>query len=237
LNRRSAAIPTSLVVKLLLQAFAGLAFLIAVLAAALFVSAGTFDYWQAWAFLAVFMLAVTIVTVDLARRDRALLARRVKAGPVAEPTLREKVLQSLASPAFIAIFVVSGLDRREHWSHVPLLGVLAGDVLVALGLFVVFRVFRANTFTAAVIEVAADQQVVSTGPYAVVRHPMYAGAFLMLLGVPPALGSIWAFFALPPLVAVIVTRLIHEEALLSTELRGYPEYRARVRYRLLPFIW
>lgn len=223
--------------KLLLQAFAGLVFLVAVLGTALFVSAGTVEYWPGWVFLAVFTACVTAITVDLARRDRALLERRVKAGPVAEPTLGQKLIQSVASLAFIAVFVVSGLDRHYGWSHVPSALVFVGDVLVALGLFVVFRVFRANTFTSAVVDVAAGQKLVSTGPYAVVRHPMYAGAFVMLLGVPPALASAWAFLALPALGIVIVVRLLDEETKLLAGLPGYGDYRASVRYRLIPGVW
>jgi protein-S-isoprenylcysteine O-methyltransferase Ste14 len=161
----------------------------------------------------------------------------VKAGPIAEPTLRQKWIQSVASLAFIAIFIVSALDHRAAWSRVPTGVVVAGDVLVAFGLAIVLAVFRANTYTSAVIAVDREQKLVTTGPYAVVRHPMYAGAFVMLLGVPLALGSWWAFFAVPVLFAVIIGRLLDEEKLLSAELRGYDEYRARVRARLVPFVW
>jgi len=223
--------------RLILEAFAGLGFLLAVLATALFLAAGTFDYWQAWVFLGVFALAVTAITLDLVRRDRALLARRVKAGPLAEPTLPQKLLQAAASLAFIALFVVSGLEQRGAWSRVPSALVLAGDALVGVGLYVVFKVFRENTFTSAVIEVEAEQRVVSTGPYAVVRHPMYSGALLMLLGVPPALASVWAFVPLAVLLAVIIVRLLGEEAELAVRLPGYRAYQAQVRHRLIPHVW
>lgn len=223
--------------KLLLQAFAGLGFLVAVLAAALFASAGRCDWWQAWAFLLVFTLAVTAITVDLALRDRALLARRVKAGPVAEPSLVQKLIQSLASLAFLAVFVVSGLDRRQGWSQVPGVVTVAGDALVLLGLFVVFKTFRENTYTSALIEVTAGQRVTSTGPYAVVRHPMYAGALCMLFGVPPALGSVWAYSGVFALAAVIVLRLFDEERALAAGLPGYRAYQATVKYRLIPRVW
>lgn len=219
------------------QAVAGFVFLFAVLAAALFGPAGSFDDWQAWVFLAVFATASAAVTVDLARRDPALLARRVHAGPGAEPTPRQKWIQGLASLAFLAVFVVAGFDHREGWSHVPVAAVVAGDALVVLGMFVVFRVFRANTFTSAVIEVGRDQQLVSTGPYAVVRHPMYAGALVMMIGVPIALGSWWGLVPVAAMVAVIVARLLDEEALLATQLPGYAEYRHRVKHRLVPRVW
>lgn len=223
--------------RLTLQAFAGLAFLIAVLGAALFVSAGTLAYWPAWAFLAVFTTAVSLITVDLMLHDPALLARRVQAGPTAERTMTQKVIQSFASLAFLSVFVLSGLDRRWGWSELPAVLVVSGDALVAFGLFVVFRVFRANTFTSATIEVARDQRVVSSGPYAIVRHPMYAGALVMMVGVPMALGSFWGMLGVPALAVVIVWRLLDEEAQLVRELPGYAAYRERVRFRLVPGVW
>jgi protein-S-isoprenylcysteine O-methyltransferase Ste14 len=219
------------------KAFAGLVFMLLVLAGLLFGPAWTVDYWQAWLFLAVFGGLCAAITVYLAVRDPALLARRMKAGPAAERDPVQRVIQSVATLAFVAVFVVASLDRRAGWSHVPTALVVAGEALVALGLAMVFVVYRANTYTAAIITVEREQQLVSTGPYAVVRHPMYAGGIVMMLGVPFALGSWWALLTLPPFVAVIVWRLLEEEKLLVTSLPGYPEYRARVRSRLVPFVW
>ena len=219
------------------KAVAGFVFLFAALAAALFAPAQSLDYWQAWVFLAVFATAGALITVDLARRDPALLARRVQAGPAAEPTRRQKWIQGLASLAYLATFVVAGFDPRAGWSHVPVAAVMAGDALVVLVMFVVFRVFRANTYTSAVVEVHRDQQVVSTGPYAVVRHPMYAGALVMMIGVPLALGSWWGFLPVAAMAAVIVARLLDEERLLADQLPGYAEYRRRVQHRLVPRVW
>jgi protein-S-isoprenylcysteine O-methyltransferase Ste14 len=219
------------------QAFAGLAFLIVVLGAALFAPAGTLDYWQAWVFLAVFSSGVVAITIDLAKRDPALLARRTHAGPLAEKERRQKVIQGLASLVFVGGFVLCALDRHQGWSHVSMMIVIAGDALVAGGLFVVFRVFRANTFTSATIEVVPGQQVVSTGPYAVVRHPMYAGALVMMLGVPIALGSWWGLIVVPMMGLVIVSRLLDEEVHFAADLRGYEDYRAQVKRRLVPFVW
>jgi protein-S-isoprenylcysteine O-methyltransferase Ste14 len=219
------------------QAFGGLLFLVVVLGLALFIPAGTLDYWQAWLFLAVFFVSVLAITLYLMRHDPALLARRVQAGPVAETRRGQQVIQGLASLAFLGIFVVSGLDRRFGWSAVPVWAVLLGDVVVAVGLWMVFLVFKENSFTSAVIEIGESQSLVSTGPYAVVRHPMYAGAMLMLLGVPPALGSWWAWLMIVPMLVVIVLRLLDEEAFLVESLPGYGEYRERVRFRLLPGVW
>lgn len=219
------------------QAAAGLLLLLAVLGVAVFAPADTVDYWQAWLFLAVFGVATAAITADLARRDPALLARRVRVGPTAEPTARQKAIQAVASLAFLAVFVVSGLDHRAGWSSVPAAAAIAGDALVALGLFVVFRVFRVNTFTSAVVEVRREQQLVSTGPYAVVRHPMYSGALLLLLGTPIALGAWWSLVPALGVVAVIVVRLLDEERLLVADLPGYAAYRDRVPHRLVPRVW
>jgi len=221
----------------MVKALAGLAFLLAVLAAALFAPAWTLDYWQAWTFLAVFAAATLVITIELAIRDPALLARRVQAGPVAEPERSQQVIQSLASLAFLAVFVVASLDHRAGWSHVPATIAIAGDVLVALGLAAVDVVFRANTYTSAIIAVEGEQQLVSTGPYGVVRHPMYAGALVMMIGVPIALASWLALLPVGVLVVAIVQRLRAEEVVLVARLPGYVAYRERVRYRLVPRVW
>ncbi len=222
---------------LYIRAFAGLLFLVAVLAVVLFVSAGTINYWQAWVFLAVFFVVVLAITLYLAKNDPSLLERRVQAGPVAETQRLQQIIQSFASLAFIAIFIVAGLDHRFHWSNVPVAVNLAGDVLVALGLFFVFLVFRENSYTSAVIAVEQEQKITTTGPYAIIRHPMYSGALLMLLGVPFALGSYWVLLALIPITLVIIWRLRDEEKFLAANLAGYKDYLERVRYRLIPMIW
>jgi len=220
-----------------LKAFAGLLNLVVVMGAALFLSAGTIHFPQAWLFLAVFFVAVTAITLDLMKRDPALLERRVQAGPVAEQRTIQKALQALASLAFLSFLIVPGLDRRWGWSSVPILVNVIGDLMVAGGLLIVFWVFRANTFTSATVEVAASQKVISTGPYALVRHPMYSGALFMLAGMPLALGSWWAELAMLPMIAVIVSRLFDEERLLAKNLEGYREYQQRVKSRLVPGIW
>jgi protein-S-isoprenylcysteine O-methyltransferase Ste14 len=219
------------------KAFGGLLGLLISLAVLLFLPAWTLDYWQAWIFLAVFSMSVLLITLYLMKKDPKLLERRVNAGPGAEKEKKQKIIQSIAAIAFIAIFVFAGIDHRLGWSTVPTYVILAGDILIALGLLLIFFVFRENTFTSAVIEVDADQRVISTGPYAVVRHPMYIGAFVMLLGVPLALGSWWGLFTVIPIMYVIVWRLLDEEKFLAKNLPGYSVYRDKVKYRLLPFIW
>ena len=219
------------------KAFGGLLFLIIALAAALFLPVWTFNYRQAWVFLAVFSVSVFAITLYLMKKDPRLLERRVKAGPIAEKDRKQKIIQSLASIAFIAVIVFPAIDHRLGWSTVPLYIVVIGNVFVALGLLIVFLVFRENTFTSAVIEVGAEQKVVSTGPYSFVRHPMYIGAIIMLLGIPVALGSWFGLLMVIPITLVIVFRLLDEESFLAKNLNGYIEYRNKVKSRLIPFIW
>ena len=161
----------------------------------------------------------------------------MNAGPGAEKEKSQKRIQVFASLVFIGVMILPSLDHRFSWSDVPLSVVIAGDVFVALGFLLIFIVFRENTFSAATIEVAPDQKVISTGPYAIVRHPMYSGALVMLLGTPLALGSWWGLLMFIPMSFIIVWRLLDEEKFLSKNLSGYKEYCKKVQYRLVPFIW
>jgi protein-S-isoprenylcysteine O-methyltransferase Ste14 len=210
-----------------------------VLAALLFLPAGTIHYWQAWAFLAVFVGLVLGLTVDMImmKKDPKLLERRLRSGPVVEKRGIQKIVQTIALIAFVALVIVPALDHRFEWSTVPLPVVLAGDVLVMTGVIAILFVFKENSFASAVIEVDPEQRVISTGPYAFVRHPMYLGALIMLFGAPLALGSWWGLWALIPITAVIVVRLLDEEGFLTKNLAGYAEYQRQVRYRLVPFLW
>jgi len=219
------------------QAFVGLIQLVLILAVLLFLPTWSLSYWQAWVFLLVFTVSVFLITLYFLRKDPDLIRSRLKAGPVAEQQKSQKVIQVLASLFFILPFITSSLDHRFGWSKIPAWIVLLGNILVALGLYIVFLVFRENTFTSATIEVQEEQKVIATGPYALIRHPMYAGAFIMLLGVPLALGSWWAFIFVFLLFVAIVWRLLEEEKFLSKNLPGYIGYRQKVRYRLIPYIW
>ena len=215
----------------------GFASLILLLAIALFAPAWTLRFWQALLYLLLFASSSAAITVYLWKRDPALLSRRVSAGPIAEKSRAQQIIQLFASIGFLVTLVVPSLDHRFSWSHVPLWIVLAGDLLVVLGFYIVFKVFCVNTFTSATIEVNEQQTVISTGPYAFVRHPMYSGALVMLVGTPLALASWWGLIAFVIMVAVIVIRLLDEEKLLLANLPGYAEYVATVRYRLMPYVW
>jgi protein-S-isoprenylcysteine O-methyltransferase Ste14 len=219
------------------KAYGGLAILCLVMAAVLFIGAGTFDYWQAWTFLAVYFAASVAITLYLIRNDPALLARRMSGGPFAEKEPAQKIIMSLTSLGFIGLILLPAIDRRFGWSHIGSVTVLAGDVLVLLGYLGIYFVFRENSFAAATIQSPQDQRVISTGPYALVRHPMYATALVMLLGMPIALGSWWGVLIVAALVPALVWRLLDEERFLARNLAGYVDYQGRVRYRLYPWVW
>jgi protein-S-isoprenylcysteine O-methyltransferase Ste14 len=219
------------------KAIVYLLFTLALMGVALFVPVWTLDYWQAWLFLAVFGLSSLVITVYLMVSDPQLLARRVHGGPTAETSRGQKIAMLAASIGFAAILVVSALDRRFGWSHVPTADVIGGDVLILVGSLINFFVFRANPFASATIELATEQRVISTGPYAVVRHPMYSFGILYLIGMPFALGSWWGLLALAILVPAILWRLYDEERMLAKSLPGYTTYCDTVKYRLIPYVW
>ena len=219
------------------RAWLAVAVLAIVMGLLLFVPAGTVRYWQAWAYLAVFTGASVLTTVYLARHDRALLERRMSGGPTAEKRPAQKLIMLATSIGFIALLVVPALDHRFGWSAVPFAVAVAGDVLVAIGFALIFRVYRENTFTSATVEIAPNQTVVTTGPYAIVRHPMYASACLYLVGTPLALGSWWGLLPILATLPFLIWRLLDEERFLAESLAGYREYQARVRYRLIPRVW
>ncbi len=220
-----------------MKALAGLGAVVAVLAALLFLSAGTLDYWQAWTFLIVYAAASLAITLYLMKYDPKLLARRMSGGPGAEKLPMQKLIMAVTSLEFIAIPIVAGFDHRLGWSQMPAAVALAGDGLMLLGWLAVFFVFKENSFASATIEVAPDQKVISTGPYALVRHPMYSGGLVLLFAIPIALGSWWGVLIMGALLPALVWRLFDEERFLTRNLPGYAAYQRQVRYRLVPRVW
>ena len=219
------------------KALGGLLGLLVVMAALLFIPAWTLNYGRAWGFLTVFGAATLATTLYLMRTDPKLLERRVYAGPSAEKKLGQQIVQSITAVGFVAGLVVPALDHRLHWSWVPLAVSVAGDILVAAGFLIIFFVYRENSFASATIELAPDQKVISTGPYALIRHPMYLGGFIMFVGIPLALGSWWGLLVFALVLPAIIWRLLDEERFLASNLAGYLEYLTRVTYRLVPFVW
>jgi len=205
-----------------------------VVGALIFVPAGTLRWWQAWLFLATLFVPMALVAGYLVRHDPALLERRLKYG---EERTRQRAIVKATSALWMMTFVVPGLDRRFGWSSVPAWLVVVADAVVLAGYLVFFLTVRENSFAGRTIRVEEGQRVIDTGPYAVVRHPMYAGMSLMMLFAPIALGSWWAVIpalATPP---SLMLRIADEERAMMADLPGYAQYRTRVRRRLVPGVW
>jgi protein-S-isoprenylcysteine O-methyltransferase Ste14 len=223
--------------KTAVQAFASSVIGLVLFGALLFWPAGTFNYWQAWVFLAVFAVMSTVYTVYLGITNPEVLRRRMQAGPGAEARVVQKIASTVVFATFAAALLVSAVDHRHGWSSVPAVISLVGDVLVALGLGITMLVVVQNSYAAANITVEADQKVVSTGLYGLVRHPMYVGALIMMIGIPLALDSYWGLVVLIPGLIALAFRILDEEKMLAQELDGYRDYTEKVHYRLLPYVW
>jgi len=200
----------------------------------LFIPAGTLNYWEAWVYLAVLFLPMGFVLSYLLKNSPDLLERRMKLREEKGP---QKLIVSASAFVIVLAFILPGFDQRYGWSQVPAWLVIAADGCVLLGYALIIWVFRTNRFASRVIEVAENQPVISSGPYALVRHPMYVGTILMYALSPLALGSYWAVLPGLLIIPTLVARILNEEQSLVDDLMGYREYMQRVRYRLFPGIW
>ncbi|NPV41618.1 MAG: isoprenylcysteine carboxylmethyltransferase family protein [Anaerolineae bacterium] len=209
-------------------------FFIALYALLFFTSAGTFDYWQAWMYLLVLVVIQFAMTVYLLKTDPELLQRRLQ---FSERRKTQKRLISFSIPLFFLISTLPGLDQRFGWSNLSAAVSILAEVLVVVSYGIIALVFRENSYTSRIVEVAPGQKVIDTGPYALVRHPMYVGAMLMYLMMPLALGSWVAFLVSLLMIFFIVFRIRDEEKTLLEGLPGYREYTRKVKYRLIPGIW
>ena len=208
-----------------------------VFGAMLFLPAGTFNYWQAWVFLVAVAISAWAPTIYVLRTNPVALQARMRGGPAAESRLAQKLVIAGLYLSLAAMVVVSVLDHRFRWSPVPTAICLVGDVLVTVGLGVVALVIIQNSYAAATVQVQSGQRVVSTGLYRLVRHPMYTGNLIMMVGIPLALGSYLGLVFVIPGLIVLAVRIRDEEQLLAQELTGYREYTQKVRYRLAPGMW
>ena len=203
----------------------------------LFLPAWSLYYWHGWVYLLILLVWIIFAIQYFLKRDPKLLERRLRRGPTAEKEMSQKIIQLLASIFAFSIFVIAGMDFRSGWSEVPMFLVIAACLLVILSFRIIFLVFRENSYASSIIEIDSEQKVISSGPYSIVRHPMYSGSVLLYLVTPIALGS---FAALPLALAVlvmIILRLLNEEKFLSGKLKDYKEYCSTVRYRLIPHVW
>jgi protein-S-isoprenylcysteine O-methyltransferase Ste14 len=210
---------------------------VAVFAVLLFVPAGTVNYWQGWAVLAVFSAASLGPTLYIARIDPAALERRMQAGVKAESRPIQKVVIAGTFVAFAAMLVVPALDYRFGWSHVPAWLSVLGIVMVATGLGLTMLVVFQNRYASANITIEEDQPLVSTGLYGIVRHPMYFGNVILMVGISLGLGSYWALPLVLVGVLLMAVRILDEEKMLTEQLDGYRQYTQKVRYRLVPLVW
>lgn len=208
-----------------------------ILAAVLFIPAGTLHYWQAWLFGVVFVLTTSALGLYFLKHDPALVKRRMAVGPTAEREPAQKIIMTILSISFLLMMIIPGLDHRWHWSSVPVWLVLLANAGIILSFVIFFVVMKQNSYAAATIKVEAGQPLVSTGIYAVVRHPMYSGALILMICMPLALGSYWTLLILIPALPVLAWRILNEENVLKRDLAGYADYCRKVRYRLIPGLW
>ncbi len=211
---------------------------VAVLGVILFLPAGTIRWAKGWLFFLVFLLLTVASSVYLWRTNPDIFVARSRIHPGTKAW--DKVLMAILLPSFAMIFVVAGLDAgRFHWSHVPPAVIVLGYVLLCVGFFISIWVYRVNKFAEPSVRIQTERghQVIDTGPYAIVRHPLYLGGLMMFTGVPLALGSYWALVPTAVGTVTIIVRIVLEERTLQEELEGYKEYAARVHYRLIPGVW
>lgn len=210
---------------------------LAILLVCLFIPADTLNYWQAWVFVAVFGVSSQALGIYFLMHDRKLVERRMNIGPVAEQRPAQKLISALFILGFVGFVVLPAFDHRFGWSPVaPVVSVIA-DAMIVLSFLLFFVVMKSNSYAASTIQVEEEQPVVSTGPYAYVRHPMYSGALLLLAAMPLGLGSWWSVLLVLPFFPVLVWRILDEEIFLRRNLPGYAEYMQSVRYRLVPRVW
>jgi protein-S-isoprenylcysteine O-methyltransferase Ste14 len=220
--------------QLLRAALARLAGFFLVMGLLLFGTAGSFQYWQAWLYLGLLGGLVILTGAYLLRNDPALLERRMRMKE------REAVQKKIVISSFFYIgllFIVPALNFRFGWSVTPVWAVILGDVIIAIGYWVFYLVLRENSYASRIIEVAKEQKVINTGPYASVRHPMYLGVILIYAFTPLALGCWWMVLPALSIIPILAVRMRNEEAVLARDLPGYSDYLAKVKYRLLPAVW
>ena len=199
-----------------------------------FLPAGSIKFWEAWVYMGILFTPMIFILIYLLKKDPELLERRMKMKEKEEP---QKVFVKLSILVFFIAFIIPGFDYRFEWSEVPFVVIIIADLFIFIGYLLFFLVLKENTHASRIIEVGKGQKIISTGPYAIIRHPMYVAVLMMYILSPLALGSYWAVLAVLPLPALIILRIKNEEKILIDKLSGYKEYTQKVKYRLIPYIW
>ena len=225
---------SGLQVKSVISLFARLLFFIPVWLLVFFPPAGTFDFWQAWVVLAILFIPAALVSVYWLKNDPEVVERRAR---ISEKEPEQKLIMKILYLFFVLTFLVPGFDRRFQWSNVPTPVVIVAEILVLLGYGICLWAIAENRFASRTVQVGEEQTVISTGLYAIVRHPMYLGILLMCIALPLALGSYWAIIPALFIIPVLGARIWNEENVLVRELKGYREYMQKTKYRLIPGIW
>ena len=220
--------------KLLLTVLSRLISGVIMFALMFFLPAGTWNYWQAWMYIGVLIIPMLFVLAYFMKRDPELLERRMK---MREERGQQRRIIGISVLFFILGYLLPGFDIRYGWSNMPAWVSIAAAVVMFLSYLLVFRTMQVNSYLSRIIEVAENQKVIDTDVYGVVRHPMYVGMVVLYVVSPIVLGSWWAVIPALVIVPVIVARILDEEKALESELAGYKEYKQKVKYRLIPFVW
>lgn len=199
-----------------------------------FLPARTLNYWEAWVYMGILFTGASSAILYFLKHDPSLMERRMR---TKEKTKEQKRIMRFGWVLFLPTFLIPGFDKYYGWSDVPAIIVIVSDIIIISGYLIILMVFKENRYASRVVEVESDQKVISSGPYAIVRHPMYSGVLLMYGFTPVALGSLWALIGSIFLIIIIVARIINEEKFLAENLDGYKEYLEKTRFRIIPGIW
>ncbi len=219
---------------LIFEALIKFVFGLAIVCSILFLSAGSLLFINGWIFIVLLFVPMLIMGAVLLIKSPSLLRKRLDSK---EKDKTQKSIVAISGFLFVIGFIVAGLDFRFGWSNVPMWAVVAASIVLLISYIIYAEVMRENAYLSRSIELQEGQKVISTGLYAIVRHPMYSATIWLFLSIPIILGSLWTFLCFLPYVFVIAVRIVEEEKLLSAELFGYEDYKKKVKHRLFPFIW
>ncbi|RPI16382.1 MAG: isoprenylcysteine carboxylmethyltransferase family protein [Ignavibacteriae bacterium] len=218
------------------KAIKGITIMLIAWALIIFLTAWSLKYWQGWVYWSLWVVWSIIVIPYFMKKDPKFIERRLSGASKEEGKARKLVHRLMAVFSFIMI-AFAGIDFQFHLSNIPVYLVIAADILIGIGFWIIFLTFKENSYASSSIQVEKEQELISTGPYAIVRHPMYMGSLFIYIFSPLALGSLWALIFGIGVIISMVIRLLDEEKFLIKNLQGYEDYRKKVNYRLIPYVW